>query len=98
MKYARIIKRSFNGTAIYFTQLICEGKLWIKGKNKVNKETIELEIEPQNNSKLYRQKKNAKRKVFAYELKQKNILQQIIEVIYVSNPSCYQQGVLGKTT
>jgi len=101
IKYARIVKRSFNGRVRYFTQLICEGMPWIKSKNKAGKATIGLDIGPQTIAIVSEEQKHASLHVFANELKQKRktrkkLQQKIARQIRAANPTCYEPDVWAK--
>lgn len=98
IKYARIVKRNFNGHIRYFSQFICEGTPWIKSKNKAGKATVGLDIGPQTIAIVSPEKKYANLKVFADELKplkkeRKKLQQKIARQLRKGNPTCYQADV-----
>jgi len=46
IKYVRLVRRKYNGSNLFYAQLVCEGKAFQKPKNKVGKGDIGLDIGP----------------------------------------------------
>jgi len=46
VKYVRLVRRRINSKALYYAQLICEGKPFQKPKNQIGKGTVGLDIGP----------------------------------------------------
>lgn len=97
IKYVRLVRRNFNGRIRYFAQLICEGKPYVKQKNIAQKGEVGLDIGPQTIAIVSPQKKYAKLRVFADELKpqkkkRKKIQRKIARRLRLGNPEAYQEN------
>lgn len=69
VKYVRIVKKSYSGRIRYTAQLICEGKPYVKAKNKPKEGVVGLDVGPQTIAIVSTEKKHAELRVFADELK-----------------------------
>jgi len=97
IKYARLVKRNFNGIIRYYAQFVCEGKPWIKSKNQIGESVVGLDMVPQTIAIVSPEIKHAQLKIFADELKplkqkKKEIQKKLARQFRSNNPTCFQSG------
>ncbi len=98
VKYVRIVKKSYSGRIRYAAQLVCEGKPYIKAKNKLKEGVIGLDVGPQTIAMVSPEKQYAALRVFADELKthkkkKKRLQRKLARQLRANNPHAYEKDV-----
>lgn len=101
VKYVRIIKKSYSGRIRYAAQLVCEGKPYIKAKNKPAAGVVGLDVGPQTIAIVSAEKKHAELRVFADELKthkkkKKRLQRKLARQFRANNPNAFEKDVWEK--